>query len=428
MNKGRVLFKGADLINPAGPTGRLDILVGDGKVEAIGENLKPDQKTLCRDLNGKYIFPAFIDLHVHLREPGQTHKEDISSGVQAALKGGCAAIAAMPNTQPVIDTPELVAWLKEQGIRQGMEIFPVAALSVGLSGEKLTDLEKLAQAGAVAFTDDGRTLADSALMREALNRCRELGLAVFQHSEDPRLSGNGQVDPGALPLFDYPVAPLPASAEEVIVARDIALQHETGGHLHVTHLSSGYAAELVAWARERGQRVTADVTPHHLLLNYRELPVLGSRGKMKPPLRSEEDRLHLIELLKSGVIDCVVTDHAPHSKEEKEKPFEETPFGVIGLETSFPLLYDRLVRQGAFPLNRLVELFTSAPAGLIGRGDRMGLLAPGLPANLVIFDPRRPFTVNDAFFRSKSRNSPFMGWEGVGVIEETWIGGERRES
>ena len=428
MNPGRILLRGAELVNPAGSSGRLDILLTDGKIAALGRDLADEEGTLCRDLTGKYVFPAFIDLHVHLREPGQTHKEEISTGVRAALKGGFAVIAAMPNTQPVIDSPELVSWLKEQGVRQGMEILPVAALSVGLAGEKLTAMEDLVEAGAVAFTDDGKTLADSDLMRRALIRCRDLGVPLFQHSEDPRLSADGQVDPGALELFDHPLAPLPASAEEVIVARDIALQHETGGHLHVTHISSAYAADLVAWARRRGQKVTADVTPHHLLLTFRDLSALGSQGKMKPPLRSEEDRLHLIELLEAGIIDCVVTDHAPHSREEKGRRFEDAPFGVIGLETSFPLLYDRLVRRGAFPLRRLVELYTSAPAGLIGQGHRLGRLAPGLPANLVIFDPEQPFTVDDDFFRSKSRNSPFMGWEGRGVIAETWIGGERRET
>ncbi len=423
MSESKVLLKGATLINPAGESGQLDLAIQNGKVIAIGKDLTAGRDCICRDLRDKYIFPAFIDLHVHLRDPGQTYKEDIDSGIRAALKGGFAVIAAMPNTQPVIDSPELVTWLREQGVKRGMQILPVAALSKAQQGTCLTKLEDLAHAGAIAFTDDGKTLADSALMREALMRCRELSLPIFQHSEDPRLSANGQVDPGATGFWDPPLPQLPASAEEIIVARDIVLQHETGGHLHVTHLSTAYAAEMVAWAKQRGQRVSADVTPHHLLLNHQVLNESGSLAKMKPPLRSEADRKRLIAMLSDGSIDCVATDHAPHSAEEKSRPFSETPFGVIGMETAFPLLFDRLVRNGSLPLRRLVETFSSAPARLIGQSSRYGLIRDGLPANLVVFDPERPFQVDEHYFRSKSRNSPFIGWRGRGVIIETIIDG-----
>ncbi len=426
MDKYGMLLRGATVINPGGESGQLDIEVNNGLITAIGSGLNPGKGFAVRDERGKFIFPAFIDLHVHLREPGQTHKEDVFSGAQAAHKGGFAAVAAMPNTQPVIDSPELVDWLRSQGESQDIEIMPVAALSCGLAGKCLTDIEALARAGAVAFSDDGLTLADSALMREALIRCRDLSRPVFQHSEDPLLSGKGQVDPGALALFDSPLLPLPGSAEDVIVARDIALQNETGGHLHVTHLSTLFSAEMVAFAKERGQNVSSDVTPHHLLLNYNELSRSGSLAKMKPPLRSEADRRRLVSMLADGLIDCVATDHAPHASFEKDQAFIEAPFGIIGMETAFPLLYDRLVRSGSLPLNRLVEAFTTGAARVIGQEYRLGVLAVGMPANLVIFDTEKQFTVGGDYFRSKSRNSPFIGWTGYGVIKETIISGVTR--
>lgn len=425
MKNGVQLYSGAELVNPAGESGRLDILVKNGIVEAMAHEIRPPSGCICHKLDGKIIFPALIDLHVHLREPGQSHKEDIRSGTRAALKGGFATIAAMPNTMPVMDSVEQVQWLSQRGREEGINILPVPALSRGLMGTELNDLEALARAGAVAFSDDGKSLADSSLMRQALIRCRDLSRPVFQHSEDPLLAQRGQVDPRALSLFDYPLEALPASAEEAIIARDIALQHETGGHLHVTHLSSAYAAEMIAWAKERGQRVSADVTPHHLLLNFQALAEYGSLAKMKPPLRGEEDRQRLIRLLADGTIDCVATDHAPHSPAEKNGAFTEAPFGIIGMETAFPLLYDRLVRNGELSLSRLVAVFTSEPAKLIGQEKSLGLLAPGLPASMVVFNPQADFAVDMAFFCSKSRNSPFIGWRGFGVIEETIVAGRR---
>lgn len=421
-----MLLRGATLVNPGGESGELDVLIVGGRIERLGRNLPANGNCVIRNVTGRLIFPAFIDIHVHLREPGQTHKEDVASGSRAALKGGFTAIAAMPNTQPVIDTPDLVSWLISQGKASSMEIYPVAAISRGLQGHALTDMKALVDAGAVGFTDDGMTLADSSLMRDALKQSEALSVAIFQHSEDPQLSRNGQVDPRAVSLFDFPVTPLSPSAEDVVVARDIALQNDVGGHLHVTHLSTGFAGDLVSWAKERGQRVSADVTPHHLLLNYHHLTRSGSLAKMKPPLRSETDRLHLIDLLEDGVIDCIATDHAPHSRDEKARPFVDTPFGIIGLETAFPLLYDRLVRNGKLTLRRLVELFTTAPARLIHQHHRLGVLAPGLPANLVVFNAERPFKIEPDYFFSKSCNSPFIGWEGFGVVEETHVAGQVR--
>jgi len=422
-----LLLKNGRLIDPAaGIDAEVDILIEEGKIAeisgVINKNGAADAQTI--DAGGLVISPGFIDIHVHLREPGQEHKETIASGSRAAAAGGFTSIVCMANTAPVNDNPTVTGYILLKTEETDLvNIFPVAAISRKLEGNELVDMEALYKAGVKGFSDDGWCVTNPRLFREALKTAKSFRLPVIEHPEDHAMTADGQVNEGKISRM-YGLKGIPAAAEDVIVARDIEIQEEIQGKLHLTHLSTMGSLELVRDAKKRGVVITCDVTPHHLLLTEDLIADgLDAVYKMKPPLRTEEDRLALVEGIRSGLIDCIASDHAPHSIEEKNRPFERTPFGVIGMETSFPVIYHRLVRTGIIDIKRLIELFSTNPARVLNLEGR-GMVKPGCPADLTILDLNRPFKINAGDFYSKSVNCPFIGWEGKGVVAYTIVNGK----
>lgn len=423
----RLLIKNGRLIDPAGDIDMVcDILIEKGKIKEISPLIKPRGSMEAINARGMVISPGFIDIHVHLREPGQEHKEDIESGSKAAVHGGFTSIACMPNTSPVNDnlavTRHILARAKKVGL---VNVFPVAAVSKNLESRTLTDMARLVKAGVKGFSDDGRCVMNETLFREALERAESLRVPVIEHPEDHSISRDGQVNDGVISA-QCQLKGIPALSEDVIVQRDIRLQEEVGSYLHLTHISTKGSLRLIEAAKKKNIPVTADVTPHHLLLNEASLrsgDCFDTLYKMKPPLRTEEDRMASIEGLNTGVIDCIASDHAPHAPEEKAADFEDAPFGVIGMETSFSVIYDRLVRTGIIDIARLIQLFSTNPAKILNLQGR-GVVTPGFPADLTILNLERPFKIDTVDFRSKSGNCPFLGWEGKGVIEYTIVGGK----
>lgn len=425
MRSMRLIIKNGRLLDPAtGVDGVYDILIDNGMIGEIAENIEPGTGDDRLDATGLVVCPGFIDIHVHLREPGQEHKETIATGCASAVRGGFTTVACMPNTTPVNDNRETTEFIIKQARETNLlNVLSVAAISKGLAGKQMVDMKNLYDAGARGFTDDGRCVMDDELFRKALEMSRELGVPVMEHPEDHDQSGSGQLNEGEVSRL-LGLKGIPAAAEDDIVGRDIEIQTEVKGKLHLTHLSTAGAMALVKKAKEKGILVTSDVTPHHLLLT--EDLIAQTKGgvyKMKPPLRTEADRQAMVEGIRTGVIDCIATDHAPHSPEEKNREFEKAPFGVIGMETSFPVIYDRFVRTGVIDLKHMVELFSTNPAKIMGLSDR-GVVKPGVPADLTILDLERPFKIDAADFKSKSSNCPFIGWEGKGAIAYTIVKGK----
>lgn len=421
----KLLLKNGRLIDPAtGIDSVVDILIEEGKIAEISGSIVTPADAETIDAGGLVISPGFIDIHVHLREPGQEHKETIATGSRAAAAGGFTSIACMPNTAPVNDNPSVTGYiLLKAEETQLVNIFPVAAVSRKLEGNEPVDMEVLFKAGVKGFSDDGWCVTNRQLFREALKTAKIYGLPIIEHPEDHAMTGDGQVNKGKVSL-QYGFKGIPAAAEDVIVARDIQIQEEIKGKLHLTHLSTKDSLELVRDAKESGVMVSCDVTPHHLLLTEDLIAErLDAVYKMKPPLRTEMDRLALVEGIRTGVVDCIASDHAPHTAEEKNRPFEKAPFGVIGMETSFSVIYDRLVRTGIIDIGRLIELFSTNPARILNLEGR-GMVKPGCPADLTILDLNRSFKINVGDFYSKSVNCPFIGWEGKGVVAYTIVNGK----
>lgn len=421
----KLLLKNGRLIDPATAVdAEVDILIEEGKIAEISGSITTTTETDTIDIGGLVISPGFIDIHVHLREPGQEHKETIAAGSRAAVAGGFTSIACMPNTAPVNDNPSVTSYiLLKAEETQLVNIFPVAAVSRKLEGNEPVDMEALYKAGVKGFSDDGWCVTNRQLFREALKTAKNYGLPIIEHPEEHSMTGDGQVNKGKVSQ-QYGFKGIPAAAEDVIVARDIQIQEEIKGKLHLTHLSTRDSLELVREAKKKGVVVTCDVTPHHLLLTEDLIAErLDAVYKMKPPLRTEIDRLALVEGIKTGIVDCIASDHAPHSLEEKSRPFEKAPFGVIGMETSFPVIYDRLVRTGIIDIQRLIELFSTNPARVLNLEGR-GMVKPGCPADLTILDLNRSFKINAGDFYSKSVNCPFIGWEGKGVVAYTIVNGK----
>jgi len=422
-----LLIKNGRLVNPGTGTGRVcDILVEEGLIKEISPSIAPSSRVNILDASGLVVSPGFIDIHVHLREPGQEHKEDIESGSRAAVRGGFTSIACMPNTAPVNDNVEVTAQIKRRADEVGLvNIFPVAAISRGLMNEEPTDMEALVAAGVIGFSDDGRCVMSEELFKQALLKARTLEVPIIEHPEDHSISQDGQINEGSISV-SCGLKGIPGAAEDVIVERDIHLQQDTNSFLHLTHISTAGAVRSICKAKAEGVTVTADVTPHHLLLNETMIIRDGKcdpNYKMKPPLRTEADRQALIEGLKIGAIDCIATDHAPHSRQEKANPFEKAPFGIIGMETAFSIIFDRLVRRGFIDLVRLIELFSTNPAKILNLHGR-GLVKPGFAADLTLLNIEHPFKIEEEEFQSKSANCPFIGWEGRGVVEYTVVGGK----
>ena len=425
---GALLIRGGRVVDPAqGLDGAFDLLIEDGAVARIEETIDPKSAGGAEvlDASGLVVAAGFIDLHVHLREPGQEYKETVASGTRAAAAGGFTAVACMPNTVPVNDNPSVTGHILSEAARAGWaRVYPIAAVSKGLAGQELAEMGELTAAGAVAFSDDGLPVASGELLRRALLYAAHFSAPIVQHAEDLVLTGDGVMHEGEWSTR-LGLAGIPGASEDVVVARDLLLAEETGGRYHVAHLSTARSLNLVRTAKARGLPVTCEVTPHHLLLTDRAVADTGfsTDTKMKPPLRAETDREALLAGLADGTVDAIASDHAPHHRDEKDVEFSAAPFGIVGLETTVSLCLDRLVRAGVIGLPRLVELLSTGPAKAFGLPG--GTLAPGSPGDVTLLDLERTVTVDPKSFRSKSRNTPFGGWELRGAPAGTILGGRR---
>ncbi|MEK7444625.1 MAG: dihydroorotase [candidate division NC10 bacterium] len=417
-----LLIRQGRVVDPAsGIDGVQDVLVVDGRIGKVGPGLRAPQGTQVIDAAGKVVCPGFIDIHVHLREPGFEYKETVASGTRAAAAGGFTAVACMANTVPVNDNRAVTDYILAKARVEGVvRVYAIGAVTRGLRGEQLAEMAEQAEAGCVAFSDDGRCVTNAALYRRAMEYALPFGTPLISHAEDCHLAHGGVMHEGFVST-DLGLTGQPAAAEDVMVARDIVLAELTGAHVHIAHLSTAGAVRLVRDGKARGVRVTAEVTPHHLLLTDEAVRDYDPNTKMQPPLRSTRDVEAVLEGLLDGTIDCVATDHAPHALSEKEGEFAEAASGVVGLETAVPLLLDRLVRPGRLALSTFVARMSSGPARVLGLPG--GSLAPGAAADITILDLERPFTVDPAAFHSRSRNTPFRGVTGTGAPIMTIVGG-----
>jgi dihydroorotase len=406
----QLLLREVRVLDPgAGLDGCLDVRVHEGRIAEIGEPgtlARGDGEEVHEGGARHLLAPAFVDPHVHLRTPGQEHKEDIESGTRAAAAGGFATVIAMPNTEPVLDSAPLLRSVRDAATREAhVAVGFLPAITRELAGEQLTEMAELREEGALGFTDDGRPLPSAGMVRKALQYQRLCGGVLALHEEDPTLSHHGAMHEGAVSAA-LGIAGIPTVAESTMVARDAALAGYEDGRVHFQHLSCCASVEAVAAAKQRGVRASAEVTPHHLLLTDEAVRGLDTSMKMHPPLTTEQDRLALVQALRDGVIDCVATDHAPHARDEKEVPFEQAPMGTTGLETAFAVLYTELVLPGVLELALLVRRMTAA-AELFGL--RAPLIAPGEPANLTVIDLDDAWTAGQHSWQSRAANSCFAG-------------------
>lgn len=418
-----LVIRGGHLIDPAAGVDALkDIFLKDGHVAEIASpgKLKSANGADTLDAKGLYLAPGLVDIHVHLREPGQAHKETIASGTAAAAAGGFTSVAAMPNTTPVNDSPEITRWMQAPERGAQVRVFPIAAATRGSKGEALNDYAALKSAGAVAVTDDGRPILKDNVMHETLAAAARVGLTVIQHAEDTRLTQGASMNLGPA-SFRLGLRGMPAEAESAMVERDIRLVSELRDsrvHLHVAHTSTSTAIAAVRQARRNGLRVTCEVAPHHFLLTDEHVGFYNTHAKMNPPLRSATDRDAMIEAILDGVVDAIATDHAPHAVHEKEVEFDSAPNGITGLETALGLSLRWLHREWKMPLGRVLSLLSAQPAALLGLKGR-GTLAVGSFADVVVFDPTAEWTYNARQTKSKSRNTPFDGWTMQGKVRWT---------
>lgn len=421
----KLLIANGHLIDPAAQenTG-MSVLIEDGKVAAW---VKPNDATPegCEvfDASGLLLAPGFIDMHVHLREPGQEHKETIASGCAAAVAGGWTSVCPMPNTNPVNDNAAITRYMIEQAERAGLaNVFPIGAITKSSDGSELAEMGEMKAAGAVAVSDDGRPVPNAGMMRRAMQYAKDFDLPVIDHCEDKSLSSGGVMHEGKVSLL-LGLKGMPALAEDIDAVRDMILAKETGAHIHIAHVSTKGAIEAVRRAKNEGINVTCEVTPHHFTLTDRAVEGYDTNTKMAPPLRSEEHLDAVIEGMRDGTIDAIATDHAPHHADEKSLEYDRAPFGITGLETAIGLAFNELVHKGVIGLARLVELCSTNPARIFKLEGR-GTLAPGSIADVTIIDPSRVWTYTNANSRSKSRNSPFDGWQFQGGVVATVVGGK----
>jgi dihydroorotase len=419
-----LLIKGGRVIDPANKVdAEMDVLLREGRVAEIAPRNKlrgsADQSFNAR---GLIVAPGFIDLHVHLREPGQSYKETIATGAAAAAAGGFTTVCCMPNTSPVADTPVIIAWMTDPARGAVVNVFPIAAATEGSRGERLTDFRALQRAGAVAVSDDGRPILHDDVMRQALTAAAQLGIPVVQHAEDTRITAGCSVNEGEV-SFRLGLRGMSADSEAAVVERDTTLAKNANAHLHVAHVSTAASLKPIRRGKRNHVNVTCEVTPHHFALIDANIGDYDTRFKMNPPLRSAADREALVAALADGTIDAIVSDHAPHARYEKEVEFDRAAFGVTGLETSLALALTRLYRERRVPLARIVELFSAGPARALNLRGR-GSLSRGAPADVTIFDPARRWTFDAAKSLSKSRNTPFDGWQLTGKAVATIVGGQ----
>ena len=420
------LLKGGRVVDPAnGRDGAFDLLIDDGRIARVGRDLPADGAVVVEVPTSLVICPGLIDMHVHLREPGQEHKETVATGTAAAVAGGFTAVACMPNTSPVNDNAGVTAYILKKAVEAGLaRVYPIGAVSRDQKGEQLADIAELREAGCVAITDDGRPVATAVLMRRALEYAGMFGMPVIEHCEEQTLKSDGVAHEGfhasALGLRG-----IPGVAESIMAQRDISLAELTGGIVHIAHMSARQTLDAVRYGKARGVRVTCEVTPHHFVLTDERLasPVpYDTNLKMNPPLRETADRDAMLEGLADGSIDVIATDHAPHHHDEKHVEFDHAPFGITGLETAVSLCFDRLVHAGVIGLGRMIELLTVNPARVLKIPG--GSLSEGAPADVSILAPDLPVKIAVARMRSKSKNTPFDGWTLRGGVAATIVGGK----
>jgi dihydroorotase len=410
-----VLVRGGRVVDPSQELDAvLDLAIVAGRVAELGESLAAPDGAEVVDASGIVVAPGLIDVHVHLREPGQEHKETIASGALAAAAGGFTAVVAMPNTDPVVDSPAAVGFVRAQGevVREaarGARVYPSGCITLGQQGEQLTEFGELVEAGAVCVTDDGKPVTNAGIMRMALEYAQSFDLLVAVHEEEPTLSRGGSMNEGII-ASRLGLTGIPNASEDVMIARDLMLAELTGGRLHVQHVTTRGGVELIRAAKAKGVRVSAEATPHHFTLTDAAVGWYDTNAKMNPPLRSEADRDAVRRGVADGTLDVIATDHAPHHYDEKEQAFEDAPFGIVGLETALGLAFTELVATGLLDLAGLVDRMSCAPARAL-RLDRLGLgtLRPGAQADVTLMDPLSEWTVDPKTFLSRSRNTPFGG-------------------
>ena len=417
-----LILKNAHVVDPSVELdGVVDVLIEGDKIARVAENIEVEGAEV-RDLSGKYLVPGLVDMHVHLREPGFEHKEDIASGTRAAAKGGFTGVCAMPNTNPVADNGVVISYMIARAAEVGKcRVYPSGAMSKGLKGEIISEMGDMVARGAVAFTDDGRGIQEAGMMRRVMDYGKRFGKVFMSHCQDESLVGAGQVNEGVvstrLGLLGWP-----AQGEELQIARDIMMCELTGCPLHIQHISTAAGLDMVRAAKEKGLPVTCEVTPHHLFLSEDDIDsTYNTSLKVNPPLRTQEDCEALIEGIKDGSIDAIVTDHAPHAEWEKAHEFEYAPFGMTGLETSLALVLTNLVKPGVIDYSEMVELMAIAPREILGLEPVK--IAEGSVADITVFDPTVAWTVNDDEFVSKSKNSGFIGFELEGRATDVFVGG-----
>ncbi|HHU68822.1 MAG TPA: dihydroorotase [Thermoanaerobacterales bacterium] len=413
----RLIIKGGRVIDPSQGIDKIsDIFIEKGKIKAVEENISIENAEII-DASGKIVTPGLIDIHVHLREPGFEAKEDIESGSMSAAAGGFTSVACMPNTNPPADNKSVVEFITEKAKRVGLvNVYPIGAISKGLKGEELSEIGDMKHSGIVGISDDGEPVMNSNLMRRALEYSSMFELPVISHCEDLNMSGEGVINEGLTSTI-LGMTGIPATAEEIMAARDIRIAEFTGGKLHIAHVSTKGCVELIRQAKAKGINVTAEATPHHFTLTDESVKTFDTNTKVNPPLRTAEDVEAVRQGLKDGTIDAIVTDHAPHTIEDKEVEYDYASFGISGLETSLPLVITYLVNTGILTLSQAIEKMTINPANIINVPK--GTLKPGSDADITIIDIEKSITVDTKKFKSKGKNSPFNGWELKGSVAMT---------
>ena len=418
------LIENAHVVDPSqGLDEVTSVLIENGKIAGVGKGMSAPEGAEVIDASGLHLFPGFVDIHTHLREPGREDKETIQTGTRAAAAGGFTSVCPIPNTNPVIDSQTGLKFVLARAESEGcVNVFPYASVTKGQLGEEIVEFGDLVQNGAKGFTDDGRPVMNNEIMRRALEYSAMFNVPVLDHCEDSHMAHGGCIHEGDVSA-KLGLKGIPAIAESVQVARDVELAAFTGGHIHIMHVSKKESIEHVRHGKARGINVTAEVTPHHLTLTDESVADFNTAAKVNPPMGAEEDRVALLEALLDGTIDCIATDHAPHTAIEKDLPINECPFGMIGLETAFPLMFTRLVKPGIMTLPFLVERITAVPARII-HVDPRGTLAKDAPADITLVNLDEEFEVTEDFFHSKSRNSPFIGTKFFGRVKRTIVGGK----
>ena len=418
----RLLFKGARVVDPSqGINGQFDVLVEGERVVKVEKNVSSAEAEKIIDVSGLVLTPGFIDLHCHLRDPGQEWKEDIESGSNAAVAGGFTSVCCMANTDPVNDNPTVTRYIVEKAAKVGLcDVFPIGAITKGLKGEELAEIGLMVKAGIVAISDDGETPKDSKVLRNAMDYARSLGIPVFTHSEDKTLSAGGHMNEGPISSL-LGIPGMPPEAEDIGTMRDILIAKLTGAHIHVCHVSSRGALQIIEKAKREGVRITCEITPHHFTLTEDAVRDFSTNAKMCPPLRTEDHVKACREALKTGVADAIATDHAPHTEDEKLVEFCQAPFGIIGFQTALPLSLN-LVREGYLTLEQMVEKLSVNPARIIGKRN-IGTLKPGAKANITVFDPEEEFVLTKDLIKSKSYNTPFLNRKLKGKVKFTVYNG-----